>query len=360
MNDQQINKTVRLAIVVLVALIIFRKLIPFLIIVLIFYVLYKVASKQPIVPYKYQQYIPIKFSFLKKTFNFNKVKNMDSMETLRPSGHKNIKKWVGSLVVLFVGLIFVGNFFVIIEAGETGVQSLFGRVRDNEFQSGFHLKNPFVRIHKMNIRTQEYTMSIVREEGRKIGNDSIAALTKEGLQVDLDITVLYHLKQDQAADVYKNLGLNYEDIAIRPQIRSSIREIIAQYEAKDIYSEKRQEASNRILESIKLTVDSRGIEIEEVLLRNIQLPENLAKSIQEKLQAEQEAQRYEFVLQREEKEAERKRVEAAGQRDAQKIINESLTARYLEYLYIQSLKDRAGTIYVPTSPNSGMPLFKGV
>lgn len=357
MQRKNPEKLIRIGIAVLIFLLLFRELIPFLILAVIFYSLYRILNKQPIVPHKYQDQIPEQLSFLKKTFNLNKSNNM---ETIYPKGSRKAGKAVSAIVGLIVALLLIANIFTIIDAGETGVQSLFGKVSDHEFSSGFHIKNPFVQIHRMNIRTQEYTMSIAQSEGKKRGNDSIAALTKEGLQVDLDITVLYHLSEEKASDVYRGVGPNYEDVVIRPQIRSTIREVIAQYEAKDIYSEKRLEASQKILELLKEQIGQRGIDVEEVLLRNVQLPANLANSIQEKLQAEQEAQRYEFVLQREEKEAERKRVEAAGQRDAQKIINESLTPRYLEYLYIQSLENREGTIYVPTNSSNGLPLFRGI
>ena len=282
------------------------------------------------------------------------------MEIINPKKLDKIKLIGIGFLVLFIVLPFLGSFWVIVDAGETGVPSLFGKVKADELSSGFHVKNPFVKVTKMNIRTQEYTMSVTQGEGKRVGNDTIAALTKEGLSVDLDVTVLYHLIEEKASDVYKNVNVDYEEVIIRPQIRTAIREVVAEYSAKDIYSQKRQEVSEKILQSLKDTVEVRGILVEEVLLRNVVLPANLANSIQEKLQAEQEAQRYDFLLEREKKEAERKRLEAEGQRDAQQIINQSLTPRYLEYLYINSLKDREGTIYVPTSPNSGMPLFRGI
>lgn len=282
------------------------------------------------------------------------------MNTINPQKGKHVIKIIGGVILLLFILPFLSSFWTVIDAGETGVESLFGKVKDQELHSGFHLKNPFVRVTKMNIRTQEYTMSISHAEGVRYGDDSISALTKEGLRVDLDITVLYHLIEEKASDVYQDVGVVYDEVIIRPQIRSIIREVIAEYTAKDIYSEKRQEASQEILARLKASVESRGIEVEEVLLRNVQLPANLANSIQEKLQAEQEAQRYDFVLERERKEAERKRVEAEGQRDAQQIINQSLTQNYLNYLYINSLKDREGTIYVPVNPNNGVPLFRGL
>ncbi|MFH1286645.1 MAG: prohibitin family protein [Candidatus Magasanikbacteria bacterium] len=282
------------------------------------------------------------------------------MQIINP---QKIKKWkyVGiAIIALFVVLPFLSKFWVVVEAGETGVKSFFGKVKDEEFHSGFHIKNPLVKVTKMNIRTQDYTMSISNGEGQKITPDAITALTKEGLSVDLDITVLYHISEERASDIYRDVGLNYNEVIIRPQIRSVIREVIAEFEAKDIYSEKRQEATLKILDRLKSSVEARGMEVEEVLLRHVELPEDLAYSIELKLQAEQEAQRYEFLLQREEKEAERKRVEAAGQRDAQTIISKSLSQNYLNYLYIQSLENREGTIYVPVNPSNGVPLFRGL
>lgn len=271
----------------------------------------------------------------------------------------NIKSKIILIGVIMVIVIILFNIFVVIPAGQTGVRTLFGRVNDREISSGLHIINPLENVERMSVRTEEYTMSVVQGEGQKTGADQISALTNEGLQVDLDITVFYHLDERSASDVYKNLGLNYQEKIIRPEIRSAIREVVARYNAKDIYSEKRNEVAEGIRAKLSQTIDPRGIIVEQVLLRNVTLPAGLAKSIQEKLQAEQESQRYEFVLEKETKEAERKRVEAAGQRDAQAIINESLSAKYLQYLYIKELKDRAGTIYVPTGAD-GLPIFKSV
>ena len=284
------------------------------------------------------------------------------METIYPSKIKSKKiLWAVLLAfIIFLLFSFASAFWVVIGPGETGVQSLFGKVMDDELSSGFHLKNPFIKVTKMGIRTNDYTMSVAEGEGQKVGDDAITALTKEGLNVNLDITVLYHLIEEKASDVYRDLGLNYEESIIRPQIRSVIREVVANYNVKDIYSEKRLEIASEINKKLKEKLDPRGIELEDVLLRHVELPTDLASSIQQKLQAEQDAERYDFILQQEQKEAERKRIEAEGQRDAQKIINQSLTTRYLEYLYINSSKDRQGTIYVPTNPSNGLPVFKGL
>lgn len=266
-----------------------------------------------------------------------------------------IVRWA---VLIVLALIIVPRFLVVIPAGFTGVYHLFGRVSDKPLSSGLHFVIPLAVVTKMNIQTQDYTMSIVKEEGRRLGDDSIDALTKEGLNVTLDITVLFKLREESAPQVFRELGVNYDEVIIRPETRSIIREVVAHYDAKSLYSDKRSEAVDSIKNMLKQKIESRGIVVEEVLLRNVKLPDRLAKSIEEKLQAEQESARYEFVLEKEKKEAERKRIEAQGQRDAQKTISESLTSSYLEYLYLTGLKDRQGTIYVPTNPQNGLPLFR--
>ncbi len=308
-------------------------------------------------------YIYRKFNFNKIKYknmneNFNQTIDMDKLSKLKSGKH--FKKILFSVIVLiFLTWLFFTSI-IIVEAGETGVYSLFGKVKDEELHSGFHLVIPLARVTKMSIRTEEYTMSIAQGEGKKYNSDAITSLTKEGLNIDLDITVLYRLNEEKASDVYRNVGLNYEEKIIRPSIRTAIRDVIAQYEAKDIYSEKRQEVAEKITEQLKGDLESRGIILEDVLLRNVVLPANLAQSIQEKLQAEQEAEKYDFLLAKEKKEKERKIIEAEGQRDAQSIINQSLTPNYLYYLYIRELKDREGTIYVPTNPDTGLPMFRSL
>lgn len=284
-----------------------------------------------------------------------------------PEGRKNItnmiqfgKKSVMAVIGLVILILLAIRMIVIIPAGATGVYSLFGKVGDNELSSGLHIINPFGSVSKMSIQTEEYTMSSTAEEGKVKGNDAIKALTKEGLEVSMDITVLYHLDEKMASDVYKNIGANYDEKIIRPEIRATIREIVANYNAVDIYTEKRIELTQKIQEKLMEVINQRGIIMESMLLRNVTLPAGLTKSIEEKLQADQEAQQMDFVLDKEKKEAERKRIQAAGQRDAQKIINESLTDKYLNYLYVNELKDRQGTIYVPVSPSTGMPMFKNI
>ncbi len=305
------------------------------------------------------------FFFIKNIKNglLNNTKDKNMSDPIDINSLESLAK-AKKMIITIAGIVLLTWLFfasiVVIEAGQTGIYSLFGKVRDNELSSGFHLVIPLAKITKMSIRTEEYTMSIAQDEGKRAGADAITSLTKEGLSVDLDMTVLFRIEEEKASDIYSTVGVR-EDIdekIIRPSIRTSIRDVIAQYEAKDIYSEKRQEAAQKIKEALSADLEHRGIVIEEVLLRNVALPMTLSVAIQEKLQAEQEAQKYDFILQKEAKEKERKVIEAEGQRDAQKIINESLSTNYLYYLYINSLKDREGTVYVPTGTSSGMPLFR--
>lgn len=304
---------------------------------------------------------PVQASFNKETGSYTTASPLskDFLTNMFETLARMFKKILYGVGIFFV-LIFLLNSLVIVPAGMTGVQQLFGKVRDNELRSGFHIINPLVDVEKMSIRTEQYTMSIAPNEGQVKGDDSISSLTKEGLDVNIDFTALYRLEEEQASEIYREVGLDYVGKLIRPEIRGVIRDVVSQYEAKDLYSEKRQEASVRMENLLKERLNGRGIVIEQAVIRNVQLPNSLAKAIQEKLSAEQESQRYDFVLEKEKKEADRKRIEAEGQRDSQKIIDESLSPEYLNYMYIRELKDRQGTIYVPVNPSNGLPLFKGV
>lgn len=346
-------------ILIILAFIIFTKIIgkilPFLIILgVIALVLWK-AKKLPAEPE--QLLTRIRNAFSGKPKAVATMINPNSFKTPSAAQARGAAKIIITVAAIFIVLALT---VTVVPAGHVGVMDFFGRVSSRELSPGLNLKIPLSRVIKFSTQTQDYTMTTARDEGQVKGDDSIAALTKEGLKVTLDITVLYHLEKNQAAQLYKNIGQNYESKIIRPAIRSSIREVVAQYTAEALYSEKRAESAANLLALLKKKIDPRGILVEDVMLRDVTLPAGLSSSIEEKLKADQEAQRFDFVLQKEQKEAERKRIEAAGQRDAQKIVTESLTDKYLQYLYIRELKDRAGTIYVPTNPTNGLPMFKGL
>lgn len=254
----------------------------------------------------------------------------------------------------------VRSFYTIVEAGTVEIKKTFGYVAPDVFYPGFNLKNPLTETIWFDTRTRQYTMSFLASNSTTGVVDPISALTKEGLSIDVDLTVLYHLVPEKAPEVYQTIGVNYESQIIRPLIRSTVRDVIALYEAKDVYSEKRPSVTEDIFTRLSEELDKRGLVLENILIRDVQLPKELQASIETKLTAEQEAQKYDFILQTEQKEAERKKIEAEGQAASQRIVSESLTKEYLQYLYINSLKDRQGTIYVPVNPDNGMPLFKNV
>lgn len=233
-----------------------------------------------------------------------------------------------------------------IDAGQIGVQSLFGKVSDHVLTSGLNTVNPLVDIKKVDIKTQNYTMSGVHDEGDKEGDDAIRVLTADGLEVVIDLTVLYRVLSNEAPRIMRETGLDYRDKIVRPLTRTKIRDNAVYYTAIDLYSTKRDQFQARIFKSIEEDFKKRGLVLEQLLVRNITLPNNVKTSIEEKIKAEQEAQKMEFVLQKEKQEAERKRVEAQGIADYQRIISAGLSDKQLQYENIQVMK---GLI---TSPNS--------
>ncbi|HCC49619.1 MAG: hypothetical protein A2445_03460 [Candidatus Jacksonbacteria bacterium RIFOXYC2_FULL_44_29] len=347
--QQNYQKIIRIIFFIILGIIILKglnKILPLLILAGLFvFVWFTIKNRK--LPLKQQA------SNLKSMFDPSKV-------NIKTPSAQQFKLIIGGLITIGLIITILATTITVVPAGHVGVMDFFGKVSARELPPGLSFKIPLSRVIKFSTQTQDYTMTVRHDEGQVQGDDSIAALTKEGLKVNLDITVLYHLEKNQAAKIYQNVGSDFEEKIIRSSIRSSIREVVAQYTAEALYSEKRKESADNLLALLKQKIEPRGILIEDVLLRDVTLPAKLSDAIEEKLKADQEAQRFDFVLQKEVKEAERKRIEAAGQRDAQKIINESLTDQYLQYLYIRELKDRAGTIYVPVSPENGLPLFKGL
>ncbi|TDO28948.1 prohibitin family protein [Sediminibacterium goheungense] len=233
-----------------------------------------------------------------------------------------------------------------IDAGQIGVKSLFGKVSDDILTSGLNMVNPLVDVKTVDIKTQNYTMSGVHDEGDQVGDDAIRVLTADGLEVIIDLTVLYRVIGQEAPRIVKETGLDYKDKIVRPLTRTKIRDNAVYFTAIDLYSNKRDQFQNRIFKSIEDDFKKRGLILEQLLVRNITLPNNVKTSIEEKIKAEQEAQKMEFVLQKEKQEAERKRVEAQGIADYQRIMSSGLTDKQLQYEQIQVLKG------LVTSPNS--------
>jgi regulator of protease activity HflC (stomatin/prohibitin superfamily) len=256
-------------------------------------------------------------------------------------------------VVLFLGIML--SCFVQVDAGHVGVKSLFGNVKNEVMRSGLNFKSPLVDVQELDIRTQTYTMSGVHDEGSRSGDDAIRVLTADGLEVTIDLSVLYRLVPESSPKLIREIGANYEDKIVRPLTRTRIRDNAVYYEAVSLFSNKRDEFQQRIFKTIDDDFRKRGLMLENLLVRNITLPTPVKAAIERKIEAEQEAQKMQFVLQKEKQEAERKRVEAQGISDYQRIISESLTERQLQYEQIKAFKELAGSqnSKIIVMPNKG-------
>ncbi len=268
---------------------------------------------------------------------------------LKKQEREEIQKLAIGVRILALLLIIVGfltSCVKQIDAGQIGVKSLFGKVSDDILTSGLNMVNPLIDVKTVDIKTQNYTMSGVHDEGDNASDDAIRVLTADGLEVIIDLTVLYRVIGQEAPRIVRETGLDYKDKIVRPLTRTKIRDNAVYFTAIDLYSNKRDQFQSRIFKSIEDDFKRRGLVLEQLLVRNITLPNNVKTSIEEKIKAEQEAQKMEFVLQKEKQEAERKRVEAQGIADYQRIMSSGLTDKQLQYEQIQVLKG------LVTSPNS--------
>lgn len=261
------------------------------------------------------------------------------------------------IVVMSIGVL--SSSIRQVDAGFVGVKSLFGKVQSQSLSSGLNFVNPFITVTPIDIRTQNYTMSGVHDEGTKSGDDAIKVLTSDGLEVTIDLSVLYKVSPTEAPNLLKEIGIDYEDKIVRPITRTRIRDNSVYYEAVALYSTKRDEFQSRIFKTIENDFKSRGLILENLLVRNITLPASVKSTIEQKINAEQEAQKMQFVLQKEKQEAERKRVEAQGISDYQRIISESLSDRQLQYEQIKAMKELAGSANskIIVMPSKGTPVI---
>jgi regulator of protease activity HflC (stomatin/prohibitin superfamily) len=240
------------------------------------------------------------------------------------------------VAVVLIGIGVLNACLKQIDAGQIGVKSMFGKIEDDILLSGLNFINPLVDVKTIDTKTQNYTMSGIHDEGQKAGDDAIRVLTADGLEVTIDLTVLYRVVPSEAPRLLKETGLDYNDKIVRPLTRTKIRDNAVYYDAVALYSSKRDTFQLRIFNSIEKDFKSRGLILEQLLVRNITLPASVKASIESKINAEQDAQKMQFVLQKEKQEAERKRVEAQGIADYQRIISTGLSDKQLQYESIKA------------------------
>src|SRR5206468_7227419 len=241
---------------------------------------------------------------------------------------------VGLALLVIVALVLIAQGpFRTVPAGHVGVKDFFGAVSPNPLGPGIHVVFPLTRVERMSVQTQE-----IKEVAE--------VPSKEGLILNLETSLLFQLDPAKAADIYKTVGREYVATIVEPQFRSAIREITSSYEAKALYSAERERIAGEIMTLFRRIAGERGIIVQQVLLRKINLPPVVAGAIQEKLRREQEAEQMKFVLQKEQQEAERKRIEAQGIADFQRIVAQGISAQLLEWKGIEATEKLA------TSSNS--------
>ena len=264
------------------------------------------------------------------------------------SGIVKILAVVGFIFALGLGF---STLVRIVPAGHVGVVDLWGKVDEQVRNPGLNLVNPFVELVIMDVQTQEL-------------KETMEVPSKEGLTMQVDMSILYRLNPDKASSIYKTIGSDYDEVVVVPQFRTAVREATVFYEAKALYTSSRDEITNKIFSDLDKMLSERGVILEKVLLKAVSLPATVSTAIEQKLKAEQESEQMKFVLTKESQEAQRKVIEAKGIAEAQGIINKTLTQAYLQHEAIKAQTMMANStnhtvVYIPSGDN-GIPLVRTV
>lgn len=259
-------------------------------------------------------------------------------------------KGIGAIFAAVLAAILLFMSIKYVPAGHVGVLVFFGRVTGEVLPEGTHLVNPLKTNKVLSVRTQE------REEKASVPSN-------EGLIVALDTSLLFRLDPTRAHEVYREIGENYVDIVVIPNFRSAIRSATAAHTANALYTGERELVADEIKRQLTNELSKRGIVVESVLLRDVQLPPTLRAAIEAKQQAEQEALRMSFVLQREKQEAERKRIEAQGISDFQRIVAQGISQQLLTWKGIEATEKLANSqnakVVIIGSSRTGLPIILG-
>jgi len=256
-------------------------------------------------------------------------------------------KRILQLGILIVLIILLMSSTTSIPTGNVGVLTLFGRVTGDVLPEGIHLINPLKAVQKLSIQTQS-----VKESANVPSN--------EGLILALDTSLLFRLDKNKAAQVYQTVGADYADKIVEPTLRAAIRASTSAHTANALYTNARELVQQQIQDELTAQLAPRGVIVENVLLRDVQLPAMLKGSIEAKQQAEQDALRMSFILQKEKQEAERKRIEAQGIADFQKIVATGISPQLLEWKGIEATEKLAASanakVVIIGNPKNGLPL----
>jgi prohibitin 1 len=279
------------------------------------------------------------------TINFSVGSNMPSLPNLRGVGTKIL-----ILAAAIFALIFFFSSVISIPTGHVGVLTLFGRVTGETLNEGIHLINPLKAVEKLSVQTQS-----VKESANVPSN--------EGLILALDTSLLFRLDRSMAAEVFQKVGSNYAEKIVEPTLRAAIRASTSSHTANALYTNARELVQQQIQDQLKAELAPRGVIVENILLRDVQLPAMLKSSIEAKQQAEQDALRMSFILQKETQEAQRKRIEAQGIADFQKIVAQGISPQLLEWKGIEATEKLATSanskVVIVGNSKTGLPIILG-
>lgn len=255
---------------------------------------------------------------------------------------------LGTVITMLVIVTLVGWFLftTVVPAGHVGVGVVFGDVDDIEFQSGLSIKNPLMSVEMLSVQTQseKYNANV---------------LTREGLTVGIELTAWFHLQPDSASNVFEDIGRNYAQKIVTPRLRSAIRSEIATFNVSSIYSEDRGAIETAIFTAVESNLLNRGVVLEQVMIRNVAIPEQITAAIEEKQSQQEKITKKQWEVEEERLEATRKTIEAQGIADSNEIISESLTENYLTWYWIKDGLQKGDVYYVPVG-NTGLPLIKDI
>ena len=273
-------------------------------------------------------------------------RSQDAEDMLHRYG-SGLPQKIGIMLLTILILILVWASVAYVPAGHVGVLTLFGRVTGDVLPEGTHFVNPFKINNTMSVRTQEL------KETASVPSD-------EGLVMTLDTSLLFRLSPEKAAEVFRTIGPNYVAVVVEPNLRSTIRAVTSQHSANALYTGAREEVAQQINAELVQQLGARGVEVQSVLLRDIQLPQMLKGSIEAKQQAEQDSLRMAFILQKEKQEADRKRIEAQGIRDFQTTVAQGISQQLLEWKGIEATERLAAStnakVVIIGNSKNGLPL----
>ena len=265
-------------------------------------------------------------------------------------GGGGLLRLIGLGLAAFLLVILVFSCVARVGTGHVGVLTLFGKVTGETLGEGMHFINPLKTNNELSIQTQTL-------------KESASVPSSEGLMMSLDTSLIYHLNPDRAAEVFQKIGADYENVVVEPTLRSAIREATASHYRQCPLHRRTRNGGQADLRSGQPATQPRGLTVENVLLRDIQLPATLKSAIEAKQQAEQESLAMNFRLQKETQEAQRKRIEAAGVRDFQQIVAQGISPQLLEWKGIEATENLAKSantkVVVIGNNKNGLPLILG-